>query len=279
MTAARGVTGRPPGQAVPAAAPSNIAAGRRRSGDGRVDHQPGFVLHATPWRETSLILDVLTLDHGRVALVARGAKRPTSHLRGLLSSFAALAVSWTGRGEVQTLVRVEWQGTLAPPRGDALLAAFYVNELLVRLLPRGDAHPGLYASYVRTLGALARLSAPADITDPVLRAFELDLLRETGLAPRFDTAIDELPVQPGRLYRVDLEHGVVPAEAALGAMVTSFADERGVDGAVLLALAQRDFANPALRMAARDVLRRLIRYHLQGRPLNTRRIFEDLKAL
>jgi DNA repair protein RecO (recombination protein O) len=211
--------------------------------------------------------------------VARGAKRPTSHLRGLLSSFASLALSWTGRGEVQTLVRVEWQGTLAPPRGDDLLAAFYVNELLVRLLPRGDPHPALYASYVRTLGALARLAAPADAADPVLRTFELDLLRETGHAPRFDIGVDERPVQAGRLYRVDAQRGVVPAEAALGALGAPFADERDVDGAVLLALARREFSDPSLRLAARDVLRRLIRYHLQGRPLNTRRIFEDLKAL
>src|ERR1700739_1077095 len=130
-------------------------AAARRGHEGRGEHQPAFVLHSYPWRENSLVVEVLSRDFGRIALVARGAKRPTSQFRGILMPFSPLALSWSGRSELKTLVRAEWQGGLAPLRGEGLLAAFYLNELLVRLLPRADAHPGLFASYVQSLAALA----------------------------------------------------------------------------------------------------------------------------
>jgi DNA repair protein RecO (recombination protein O) len=232
------------------------------------------VLHATPWRETSLVLDVLSRDHGRVALVARGAKRPTSQFRGLLGPFGSLALSWTGRGEVQTLVRVEWLGGLAPLRGDGLLAGFYVNELVVRLLARGDPHPRLFASYV---GALADLAAARGALDAVLRGFELDLLREAGHAPAFDVSCDGAPIRTEARYRIDQERGVYEVAAAVPG--GERAEGESVEGRVLQALSRRDFSDAALRGVARDVLRRLIRYHLQGRPLNTRRILQDLRQL
>ena len=94
---------------------------RRRPSDLRVDHQPGTVLHTTPWRETSLIVEVFTRDFGRLPLVARGAKRPTSQFRSLLSPFAPLTLAWSGRGEIKNLVRVEWVGGMPPLRGAARL--------------------------------------------------------------------------------------------------------------------------------------------------------------
>ena len=121
---------------------------RRRGTDARVDHQPGVVLHTTPWRETSLIVEAFTRDYGRVGLVARGAKRPTSQFRGLLAPFAPLSLSWSGRNEIKNLVRVEWIGGLTPLRGNALLAAFYANELVVRLLARADPHERLFDNYL-----------------------------------------------------------------------------------------------------------------------------------
>jgi len=116
----------------PARAPGGTRA--RRAADSRVDQQPAFVLHSYPWRETSLIIDAMTRDFGRVALVARGAKRPTSQFRGLLAPFAPLSVCWSGRAEIKSLIRADWVGGLAPLRGEQLLTAFYLNELLVRLL-------------------------------------------------------------------------------------------------------------------------------------------------
>ena len=112
-----------------------VQARRSTPGDLRVDHQAAFVLHTYAWRETSLIVETLSRDFGRMALVARGAKRPTSQYRGILMPFSPLALSWSGRSELKSLVRAEWQGGLTPLRGEGLLTAFYLNELLVRLLP------------------------------------------------------------------------------------------------------------------------------------------------
>src|SRR5262245_40157281 len=128
---------------------------RRPAHEFRIDQQPALVLHAYPWRETSLIVETFTRDHGRMALVARGAKRPTSQFRGLLAPVAPLLLSWSGRSEIKSLVRAEWCGGLAPMRGEALLAGFYLNELLVRLLARADAHELLFARYIGALAALA----------------------------------------------------------------------------------------------------------------------------
>src|SRR5215470_10067422 len=173
----------------------------------RFDQQPAYVLHSYPWRETSLIVEAFTRDHGRVALVARGAKRPTSQFRGVLGPFAPLLLSWSGRGEIKSLIRAEWCGGMAPLRGEALLAGFYLNELLVRMLARADAHELLFARYVEALAALA---GRASNRDSVLRGFELDLLRETGHAPAFDQSGDGAPVEDDVIYRVDAERGLVP---------------------------------------------------------------------
>lgn len=245
-----------------------VPGARRRGPEARVDHQPAFVLHTYPWRETSLIVETLTRDHGRVAMVARGAKRRTSQLRGLLSPFSALALGWSGRGEVRTLLRAEWTGGLVPLRGDALLAGFYLNELIVRLLARADPHPALFGAYARGLRALAGGQERLDL---VLREFELELLRETGHLPALDVCADGEAVVPAARYRVDPQRGLVAADRR---------DEGiSVAGATALAMAARDFARPGVAAEARAMLRLIIRYHLDGRPLNTRRILQDLKEL
>jgi len=243
----------------------------RRFSESRVEQQPAFVLHSYPWRETSLIIDVLTRDHGRVALVARGAKRPMSQFRGLLAPFSPISVSWSGRTEIKSLVRAEWVGGLTPLHGDELLSAFYLNELLVRLLARGDPHEALFFSYARALRAL---SLDASQREQSLRGFELDLLREIGVAPSFETSSDGSPIDPNAWYRVDPEHGVrcVTQQAAWGT-------EYCVRGQTMQALARRDLAAVAQAQDARALLRQLIGYHLHGRPLNTHRILSDLRKL
>lgn len=249
-------------------AAASAAPPRRRASDVRIDQQPGFVLHSYPWRETSLIVEVFTRDFGRVALVARGAKRPTSQFRGLLSPFSPLALGWSGRNEIKSLVRVDWLGGLAPLRGDGLLAAFYLNELLVRLLPRGDAHAPLFASYVQTL---RELECEGGSSEAVLRSFELDLLREMGYAPALDHCVDGAPVQADRWYRIDAQQGLIAADGPSDALC--------VRGASVIALAQRNLADPQAAADSKLLLRQLIRYHLNGQPLNTRRIFRDLRRM
>jgi len=133
------------------------------------------MLHATAWRETSLVIQAFSREHGSLALVAKGAKRPYSTLRPVLSAFQPLALSWSGGGEVKTLTRAEVAG-VRPLGGAALMSAWYMNELLLRLLPREDAHPVLYDAYDT---ALAQLSGGTRAAG-ALRRFEWILLRETG---------------------------------------------------------------------------------------------------
>ena len=216
------------------------AARPRRTGETRVEQQPGFVLHAYPWRETSLIVEALTRDFGRVALVARGAKRRTSQLRGLLSPFSVLALAWSGKGEVKTLLRAEWTGGLVPLRGDALLAGFYLNELVVRLLAWADAHPRLFTAYAQALRALAG-EAPG--LESTLRAFELELLREVGWLPGLDMCADGESIVPAARYRVDPQRGLVRAERNDDAV--------SISGSTALAMAAGEFAAPAVAAEAR----------------------------
>lgn len=141
----------------------------------RVIAQPGFVLHSYPYKETSLIVEVFARDYGRVPVVAKGAKRPHSKLRGVLQTFQPLQLSWSGKSEVRTLISAEWVGGLLPVEGSALLCGFYLNELLVKLLARDDPHPVLFDAYMSALNQLAH-GEPAGI---VLRKFELQLLKES----------------------------------------------------------------------------------------------------
>ena len=242
---------------------------RRRASELRVDHQPGAVLHTMPWRETSLIVEVFTRDFGRLPLVARGAKRPTSQFRGLLSPFAPLALAWSGRGEIKNLVRVEWIGGTPPLRGQALLSAFYANELLVRLMARADPHERLFDRYLELLRGLAQ---PRH--DATLRTFELELLREVGYAVPLDQCSSGEPIDAATRYLFRAEAGAHRFRAGEGD-----AGDMTISGATLLAMARGDFDDPRVASEAKLMLRQLIRYHLDGKPLNTRRILLDLHQL
>src|SRR5258706_1248230 len=145
----------------------------------RAEHEPGFVLHTYPYKETSLIVEAFTRSFGRVALLARGARRPRSAMRGVLLSFHPLRLSWTASAELGTLLNAEWSGGHLGLAGGGLMCGFYVNELILRLLPREDPHEALYDFYRQSLGALSGGEDQA----PVLRAFERRLLSELGYAP------------------------------------------------------------------------------------------------
>lgn len=248
---------------------------RKRISDTRVDYQPGFVLHAYAWRETSLIVESFTQEFGRVAVVARGAKRPTSQFRGLLLPFNPIALSWSGRNEIKTLVRAEWLGGMQPLRGDALLAAFYANELLVRLLARGDAHPQTFGSYVELLQALAH-----DMRhETALRRFELSLLQDIGYAVTLDCCSEGRPIEPSAQYVYYGGHGARLADDNIARHIEVGYAECAISGRTLLAMASRDFEHPQVAAESKTLLRQVIHYHLDGKPLNTRRILQDLKRL
>ena len=158
----------------------------------RVLETPGYVLHATAWREISLIVQAFSRDHGWVSMVAKGAKRPHSVLRPALSVFQPLLLSWTGSGEIKTLTRAECAGVHALP-GAAMMSCWYMNELLFRLLPREDPHPGLFDAYVIALQRLAQGQAAAG----ALRRFEWILLKETGYGlDAEEPDFDDLQIEP-----------------------------------------------------------------------------------
>ena len=235
----------------------------------RRNEEQAFLLHSTAYRETSLIVDLFTREHGRVAAVAKGAKRPRSQLRAVLLQFQPLTVSFSGRGELRTLTGAEWEGGTIAPRGDALLCAFYLNELLVRLLPREDAHPLLYDGYRE---ALAALGAGASL-DTTLRRFEWLLLRETGYAPDLARDAQRQPIEAQRSYRWEATGGFVAAEpqpGTPGSLVT---------GATLRDLASGKFDSALTRSQAKYLTRAILAHHLEGQALYTRQILIDLHKL
>lgn len=236
----------------------------------RIAAQPGFVLHSYPYRETSLVIDVLTRDHGRVALVAKGAKRPHSALRGVLQTFQPLSLSWSGKSELRTLTRAEWVGGLLPLGGDALLSGFYVNELLVKFCAREDPHATLFNHYVSTLNQLAHGEPAAQ----VLRAFERVLLRETGYAAAFDRCTRmRAPVLPDQRYVFNPELGARPAAP------DDPPEWPAVDGQTLLDMERDDYRRTRTAQESKLLMRFLVNYHLGGVPLNTRQILLDLQKL
>lgn len=241
----------------------------------RVDRQPAYVLHAYPWRETSLIVEAFTPDHGRVALVAKGARRPTSALRGVLMAFQPLLIDWSGGGEVKTLVRAEWQGGQPLLSGRALLCGYYLNELLVKLSAREDPHPALFGAYSETLARLASESVFA----PLLRRFELALLRELGYGLELDhDAATGAPLEPAARYLYIIEKGPIAA----GEMVSQAADVGEtvqLSGQTLLDMVEARFDRSETLSQSKGLLRMLINHYLNGKPLESRRVLKELQEL
>jgi DNA repair protein RecO (recombination protein O) len=256
--------------ATPAPRREAVPSERRRAPAGatRVLGQPGFVLHSYPYKETSLIVDMFTRDHGRIGVVAKGAKRPLSKLRGVLQTFQPLSISFSGKSELRTLIDADWVGGMLPIEKTALLCGFYLNELLVKLLARDDPHPKLFDHYVATLNELAH-NEPAQI---VLRKFERALLKETGVAADLvrDTGA-RAPVMAGGAYVVDPERGPRTAQAGDTWPVVS--------GKTLIDMENEHYGDPQTQAQSKQLMRFLLAYHLGGAPLNTRQILIDLMQL
>lgn len=246
----------------------------------RISDEPGFVLHRYDWSESSLIVEVFTREHGRIALVAKGAKRPSSNFRPVLLPLQPLHLAFGGDAEIRTLKSAEWVGGQVMPTGDALLAGFYLNELMLRLLARDDPHPQLFDAYADAVAVLA--SAHPDAMEPALRSFELLLLREIGLLPALDLETGtQAPVAPELRYSLLPEGGIVR---------TAPQDPRpSLDGSQWIAL-QRALEQPAafaaaLHLAAATLpqlkpqLRAVLNYHCGTGTLRTRQLMIDLQAL
>lgn len=236
--------------------------------DSRCLAQPGFVLHSYPYKETSLILDVFSRDYGRIALVAKGAKRPHSQLRNVLQSFQPLNLGWSGKSEIRTLISAEWVGGMLPLEKSGLLCGFYLNELLLKFLVRDAPHSALFRHYVSTLSQLAH-NEPAQI---VLRKFELLLLTESGL-------IGDLSICTSSKNRLlaDLYYVLEPEKGARPARAEDKIPK--VLGKTLLDMCNEDYSDPTTQLQSKMLMRFLLTYHLHGIPLNTRQILIDLQKL
>jgi DNA repair protein RecO (recombination protein O) len=259
-------------------------------GDAGLDR--GYVLHSYPYLETSLILQVWTEKHGRLGLVAKGARRPRSANRSILVAFQPLALAWFGRGELRTLKTSEPAAPATPLAGQALMSAFYLNELLLKLTTRDDPHEGLFNAYDAAIGELRALSrqvprasapgaaepAPAAGRDiePILRRFELRLLQELGYAVELaHEAASQAPIEASREYWYVVERG--PIAVAEGEAAPSNAVR--LRGQTLVDLEHGRLEDAATVAQAKQLMRLLINHSLNGQELATRALVRDLQNL
>ena len=236
----------------------------------RQDAQPAFVLHTYPYLETSLVVETFTQNFGRVPLVAKGARRPRSALRGSLMAFQPLHLSWAGKSELKTLHKVEWQGGQPFLQGMSLICGFYLNELLVRLLHRDDPHEQLFLYYQQTLAAL---SIQKDYT-PVLRHFERRLLQELGYALTLSHDVESgTPIDSDQEYRYKIERGPVSLEKNANGSGLQ------VRGKTLLDMDQDDYSDAVTRQQSKALMRYILNHYLGDQPLHTRQLLKDLQQL
>ena len=232
----------------------------------RIHHQPAWLLHHRPFRDTSRILDVLSRDHGRLSLVARGSRAAKSKLRGILRPFLPLQLSWVIRSDLGTLTGAEMDGAPIALAGDALLGGYYLNELLLKLLHRHDPQPEVFAAYTQTI---ERLAGQSEIALP-LRLFEIELLRILGYALNLDhDTATNTAIRPGERYEYRPERGPVSVGLREGGAVFS--------GEELIAIREQDFSQPGILEKAGRLTRQVLNHHLDGKELLSRKVMRDLR--
>ena len=245
----------------------------------RISDEPAYVLHRYDWSESSLILDVFTRQYGRVALVAKGAKRPSSSFRPILLPLQPLQVSFGGDTEIRTLKGAEWMGGHVMPTGDALLSGYYLNELLLRLLARDDPHPRLFDVYAAVVQVLA--SEHGEALQSALRTFELLLLREIGLLPALDAQTMTLAsLDASERYTLVPEGGLRQAHDDDRASLSGtqwMLLQRAVDDAAPFTTTLRACSEVMSELKAQ--LRTLLHYHCGVSNLRTRQMMMDLQNL
>lgn len=239
---------------------------------GRVDKQPGYILHTQPYRETSLLLEVLTRDHGRFSLVARSARRPRSDLRGVLLPFQPLTLSWFGKGELRTLHAADWDGGVRQLTGLPLVCGFYLNELMMKLTARDDPEPRAFSVYDRAVRELAG-AAPLSTA---LRRYELKLAQVLGYAPALgrDSRGEAIAADRHYLCRDAAmpEPDEHPELAPVGRAVR-------LPGEALLAIDADDYGRPDTRGHARQLSRVWLSALLGDEPLASRQLLQAIQSL
>ena len=217
-----------------------------------------FLLHRRPYRDTSLLLECLIAGEGRMPLIARGAAK--GRLKGILQPFQPLMLKWRGRGEVMTLTHAEAAEKPVDLKKKLLYCGFYLNELLMRLLPRGDACDNLMQTYWKTLLHLQH----SDYPDWELRRFELLLLQEAGYGAALDVTCEGVPVSSNKIYSYDVVQGVTQDCSVADALI---------HGETLLALHHGEWRYARERYEAKLLMRRLIDHSMEYKPLKSRELF------
>jgi DNA repair protein RecO (recombination protein O) len=229
----------------------------------RVTLEPTYILHGRPYGESSALLEVFARDHGRLGLVARGARGSRSRWKNMLQPFRPLLLSWSLRGELGTLTGAEQVASPPAMAGDPLFCGLYANELLMRFLHRADPHPDLFAHYGAMLAGLAAGRSP----QPILRIFEHRLLHAAGFGLQLDREADS-----GREIRADAWYLYVPESGPVRREPSSGDPEELVSGAALLALKSGDLDTRHLR-ELKTLMRKLIRHHLGDRAILSQQLF------
>jgi DNA repair protein RecO (recombination protein O) len=247
----------------------------------------GFVLHTYPYRETSLIVEAFTRTHGRMAFVAKGAKRPTATMRAILNPFQGLAFAWFGKADMKTLKSAEHERILPQLSGAALMSAFYMNELIIKLAHREDAHEALFEAYSDALVSLS--SAAPEEASPrelavTLRKFELTLLRELGYALQLsEEAGTHAAIDERRAYMYVMERGPIPLDRIDDERVNGAEgrERRGLKlrGKTLLDLANGDYSDATTLAEAKQLTRAAINQQLGDKFLHTRQLIRELRDL
>lgn len=229
----------------------------------RVPKEPGFVIHTRPYSETSLYVELFSRQHGRLTTIAKGARRQKSKFRGVLLPFRLLSIGWTGKGEISVLTLAEPAELWSEMRGQSILCGFYVNELVIKLLHRFDAHPELFDYYADTMARLRR----GEAHEAILRLFEKRLLGELGYAMNLDLEADrQREISPHRSYRYIPHLGAVPADN----------DHKGgipISGAALRALRDEALVEDRELKECKRLMRAMISHQLDHRPLYSRKLF------
>ncbi|MBT3027512.1 MAG: DNA repair protein RecO [Candidatus Thiodiazotropha sp. (ex Ctena orbiculata)] len=227
---------------------------------------PAFVIHRRDYRNSSLLLELFLANQGRLPAIARGAKSGRSSRALLLQPFSPLALSLGGRGEVKSLTGVEPDGRPYHLQGETIYCGIYLNELLMRLLQRGDPYPALYVHYQHTLIRLAS----GESAGQCLREFEISLMRELGYGLLLDrTADTNERIEADRVYEYRLEQGPV--------RVPGGGSGERIHGRTLLSLHRCERLDERSELEAKRLMRRVIGYYLGDRPLKSRELFQSLK--
>ena len=235
------------------------------STNSKQENQDVYILHTYPFKETSLIAEVFSESHGRIPVVAKGARRPRSSLRGMLQSFQLLQATWSGRGEIKTLHNIEWCDKFLQVDGNALICGFYINELIIRLLPREDSYPKLFNFYHHTM----KILATGENLEIALRRFELRLLQELGYEVPLKKDENGEPIISEKFYIYEAEYG--PSELSK--------TNEGVKilGKTLLDMAEDEYKEDNTQLQSKQLMRYLIGYYLGDKPLNSKQLFTSLQ--